>query len=114
MKFSGVEKRSCKNPNFKVVLYDWCIVLITSKTPAGRHATEDRSRNALWNAPMRVFSGWSICASPQTLIPSPIDSARRVTSIPRVSVSNSQPTPTILIAFQGAPAGRSVVELKLS
>ena len=40
--------------------------------------------------------------SPQTLIPSPIDSARRVTSIPRVSVSNSPPTPTILRAFQGA------------
>ena len=58
--------------------------------------------NALWNAPVRVFSGWSIYTSPQTLIPSPIDSARRVTSIPRVSDSNSHPTPTILTAFQGA------------
>ena len=38
---------------------------------------------ALWNAPGRVSSGWSICTSPQKLIPSPIDSARRVTSIPR-------------------------------
>ena len=55
--------------------------------------------NALWNAPVRVFSGWSIYTSPQTLIPSPIDSARRVTSIPRVSASNSQPTPTILTPF---------------
>ena len=58
--------------------------------------------NALWNAPVRVVSGWSIYTSPQTLIPSPIDSARRVTSIPRVSDSNSHPTPTILRAFQGA------------
>ena len=55
--------------------------------------------NALWNAPGRVFSGWSIYTSPQKLIPSPIDSARRVTSIPRVSVSNSHPTSTILRPF---------------
>ena len=72
--------------------------------------------NAPGNAPVRVFSGWSIYTSPQTLISSPSDSARRVTSIPRVPDSNSHPTPTILRAFQGAfpgafgragPAGRT-------
>ena len=51
------------------------------------------SRTILWNAlkerPLErsrgVFSGWGIYTSPQKLIPSPIDSARRVTSIPWVS-----------------------------
>ena len=46
--------------------------------------------NALWNAPGRVFSGWSIYTSPQKLIPSPIDSARRVKSIPHVSTPTMQ------------------------
>ena len=49
-----------------------------------------------------VFSGWVIYTSPQNSTPSPIDSTHRVTSIPRVSTSNSHPTPTILRAFQGA------------
>ena len=38
-----------------IILYDNIdqlnIIYITSKTPAGRQATEGRSRNALWNAP---------------------------------------------------------------
>ena len=40
-----------------------------------------------------VVSSWIIEAPPRTLIPSPIDSARRVTLFPVVSALQQTPTP---------------------
>ena len=107
--YSEVVRYGVCNVRYKIVCNN------TSKTPAGRQATEgrftERSVERSKERPVeRLVSGWSIYSSPQTLIPSPIDSARRVTSIPRVSVSNSQPTPTMMAAFyracQRASGGR--------
>ena len=59
-----------------------------------------------------MFSGWAVYAPPRTPIPSPIDSAHRVTSIPVVSAHQQTLTPPNLSSVterdmerSGRPAG---------
>ena len=50
MKKTLEQRTTCRHNTYLAIIY---LYFHTSKTPAGRQATEGRSRNALWNAPGR-------------------------------------------------------------
>ena len=73
------------------------------KVAGSRERPVERSRKrSVERSGEDVVFGWSMRRSPQSPIPSPIDSARRVTSIPGVSTPTSRGTPTAHWGVTGA------------